>query len=172
MMFQQVLNYGFLYIFLRSFIQACPTTMQEGWKQLPIEERARRANVVAIGKAVEVYIDPSMPDKKFKTGGFHLEQILKGHGIIERIYANSSHSIFYIIGFGSPSLCYTHIVKDETYLLFAMFIPTTLTLYVPFEIPFGGTADPTTENEDKVLSSLGKQIIFINLICFKVKYLV
>ena len=162
MLLQQVFNYGFLYILLRSFIHACPTIMQDGWKPLPIAERAEKVDVVAVGEAMEVYIDPSLPDKEFKTGGFHLTQVLKGHKIIEMIYANTSHSRFYILGFGSPSLCYTHIVKGETYLLFARFIPKKLTLYIPFDIniPFAGTAEPTIENQDKILASLGKHIKF------------
>ena len=159
MFLQQVLNYGFLYIFLRSFVQACPTSMQQGWKQLPLAERARKADVVAVGKALEVHIDPSLR-QKFKTGGFELSHILKGHNITEMIYANNRDSLFYILGFGSPSLCYTHIVKDGTYLLFAKFISETLSLLVSHDTPFGGTAEPTIKNQDEILASLGKQVLF------------
>lgn len=148
-------HYGFLCILLSSLTQACPEIMQEGWKQLPLAERARRVDVVAVGKAVEVHDDPDLP-KDFKIGGFHLTTVLKGHRIVEMIYAYRTRSIFYIIGFGNPSLCYTHLVKDETYLLFAKFVPETTALHVPFQIPFGGTAEPSIQNQDEILSSLGE----------------
>ncbi|CAB3977811.1 von Willebrand factor D and EGF domain-containing [Paramuricea clavata] len=154
MILQQLLNYGFLYIFLSSCIQACPESMQEGWKQLPLVERARKADLVAVGKAVEIHND-KLREINLKTGGFHLFRILKGYKITKKIYANNSDSLFYILGFGSPSLCYTHIVKDETYLLFAKFEPETMSLYVPWQNPFEGTAVPTIENEDEILSSQG-----------------
>ena len=155
MFLQQVLNYGFLSILLSSCIQACPETLQDGWKQLSLAERTKRADVVAIGQTVKIYPDYSL-DGDFKTGGFDLVDIFKGHKIIEAIYANNSRSTFYILGFGNPSQCYTHIVKDEVYILFATLVPRTLSLHVPFKIPFGGTAAPTVQNQDEILKSLGK----------------
>lgn len=155
---QQVLNYGFLSIFLISSVQSCPIAMQQGWKQLPLAERARKADVVAVGKAVEVHIDSSLL-RTLKVGGFQLLDILKGKEITEKIYANNSDSIFYILGFGSPAQCLTPVEEGETYLLFVIFEPRTLSLIVAYDTPFGGTAEPTIENQDKILASLGK---FIN----------
>ena len=162
MFLQQILNYAFLVVILSSYIKACPETMQDGWKQLSLAERTRKADVVAVGTAVKVHVDSSLVGTNllFRTGGFKLSHILKGHKIIESIYANTNQSIFYILGFGEPSLCHTHIVKGETTLLFANFVPKTMSLVVPLNIPFGGTAPPTVKNQDEILDSLGKQIYF------------
>lgn len=157
MFLQQVLNYGFLSILLSSCIQACPVAMQDGWKQLSLAERTRRADVVAIGKTVRIHPDAKLRD--FKTGGFDLLDIFKGHKIIEAIHANTSQSTFYILGFGSHSLCYTQIMKDEIYILFAKLVKGTSSLTVPFDILFGGTAAPTVKNQDEILESLGKNIL-------------
>lgn len=150
-----VVKSGFLLILLiRSIYGFCPESMVDGWKQLSLAERTRRAHVVAIGKAITVDTDPILRD--YKTAGFKFSIILKGHKIIEDIYANSTQSIFYIVGFGSPSLCNTDVIKDETYLVFAKFVRAKMVLHVLLNVQSGGTASPSIKNQEEVLASLGE----------------
>ena len=166
MFLQQVLNYGFLSILLISCIQACPVQMQDGWKQQSLADRTKQADVVALGEAVQIHPDA----EGFKTGGFDLLDIFKGHKIIEAIYANTSQSTFYILGFGSPLLCYTDIVKGEIYILFATLEPITMSLTVPFKKPFDGTTEPTAKNQDEILESLGKKILLNGNISYDIAF--
>ena len=154
---QQVTKYGFLFLCIFSCVQACPAIMEDGWTQLSVTERARKADVVAVGKAVEVHDDYSLVGRLLKVGGFHLFDILKGNDITEKIYASNNNSIFYILGFGDAVQCLTPIEEGKRYLLFAIFEPRTLSLIIGYDTPFAGTADPTIENQNEILTSLGKQ---------------
>ncbi|XP_028413065.1 uncharacterized protein LOC114535927 isoform X2 [Dendronephthya gigantea] len=153
---QQVLKYGFLYIllFASTTIKSCPMVLKEGWKQLSVVERARRANVVAVGKSVTILTDNSR-NRTWKIGGFYFLDVLKGKQITEKIYKKYNDSVFYVLGFGSSARCLADIEKYKTYLLFLTFVPETTSLVAKYETAFSATAEATIENQDKILASLG-----------------
>lgn len=154
---QQVFKYGFLCILLFSStaIQSCPMVLKEGWKQLSVVERARRADVVTVGKSVTILTD-NYRNRTWKIGGFHFLDVLKGKQITEEIYKKYNDSIFYVLGFGSSTRCLADIEKYKTYLLFLTFVPETTSLVAKYETAFSATAEATIENQDKILASLGK----------------
>ena len=140
------------------FIESCPIALQDGWRQTSVEERAKLSNVVAVGKAIVVHVDESLA-RRTKSGDFQLLEVLKGKNITDEINALGG-SLFRIYGFGSPARCLSPVSEDETYLLFAILEPRTLSLVAAYFSPFGATAVPTRVNRDRILASLGMKYKF------------
>lgn len=146
------------------FIESCPIIMQDGWKQMSVEDRAKPSDVVAIGRAIEVLpIDESYARPSYAVN-FQLLDVLKGKNITDKINIEYKSSLFKIYGFGNPMECMSSVVESETYLLFAILEPTTLSLVGRYDSPFGATAQPTEENQVRILTSLGMRYYIYFLI--------
>ena len=150
---KQIVKIAIVLLLSFCFIESCPIALQDGWRQTPVEERAKSSSVVAVGKAIVVRVDESLA-RRTKFGDFQLLEVLKGRNITDQINALGG-SLFRIHGFGSPVQCLSPVSEGVTYLLFEILEPQTVSLVAAMVSPFSATAVPTRANRDRILASLG-----------------
>ena len=151
----KVAKFEILISLLFAFVKSCPVAMQQGWKQMSVEKRTQRSEVVVVGTAIEKFpVDRSIARPTYPVN-FKFVDVLKGKKITDDVHDNTGSSLFTVYGFGNAGQCLSSINEGDTYLLFLIFEHSTKSLIAAYESAFGATAPPTKENCARIFTSLG-----------------
>lgn len=148
----------FVLVFLTT-TQAC-IQMLDGWKQVGLEERAKRAPIVFHGLAIEA--TPEGDNSFLYSVQFWMINIYKGSESVAALLNldPGSGGVFNlrdrrinVTGFGDKSNCHGTVAPQKYYIIFCEMRGNELV--AKFDDLFGATADWSEKNEERVWHGIG-----------------
>lgn len=132
-----------------------------GWKPVPLAERATSAEVVISGYVEETYKDNRTESDTY-TAKLSVINVLKGMQLLDKLprLIEKGERVFNVSNFGDTVMCYSDVEEGYTYFFFLTIFKDSLS--GKYDDIFGATTEFNAQNEELVLAALGKCIYISN----------
>lgn len=134
-----------------------------GWTPLTVAERAKLADIVAVGRARRTFKDSRSDDANTYHAEFDLVRpALKGQTALEKLATTTSNRVdgtrsvvtYNVSNFGDRHACYADVTVGDEYVLFLTIFDGRLS--AKYDDLFGAVTERTRETEDEIFEAIGE----------------